>query len=89
MTLCGLEDLAGRELFIAQGENSERSESCRRADVAYYKEVLSFVKKGREALNQSSFAEAVLSMPVFPDKGGFMSKWYRKAWDGRKKGEER
>lgn len=79
LTLCGLEELAGQELsFIKQGINSGKSESYRRADAAYYKEVLSFVKKGREALNGFPFAEAVLRMPAFPDKGDFMSKWYRK-----------
>lgn len=79
LTLCGLEDLAGQEIsLIAQGENSGGSESYRRAYAAYYKEVLSFAKRGREALNGFPFAEAVLRMPAFPDKGGFMSKWYRK-----------
>lgn len=89
LTLCGLEDLAGQEISsIVQGRNREENESYRRADAAYYKEVLSFVKKGREALNQFPFPDAVLKMPDFPDRGGFMSEWYRKVWDGRKERKE-
>ncbi len=77
LAFCGLEGLAEHELSFAEKLGTGEGRGCYpQADVAYYGEVLSYVKKWRELLNILSFDEAVLRLPPFPDKADFMKVWY-------------
>lgn len=82
--LCGLEALARRELSFAgqkrQGSAGEEEISRKTQDgytlanTAYYSEVLSYVRTGRDILNA---CPAGTPLPPFPDRSAFMAKWYR------------
>lgn len=81
--LCGLEALARRELSFAgqkrQGSAGEEEISRKMQDrytfanTAYYSEVLSYVRTGRDILNA---CPAGTPLPPFPDRSAFMAKWY-------------
>ena len=82
--LCGLEALARGELSFAgkkrQGSAGEEEISRKTQDgytlanTAYYREVLSYVRTGRDILNA---CPAGTPLPPFPDRSAFMAKWYR------------
>ncbi len=81
--LCGLEALARRELSFAgqkQQKAAEEEAISRKtkdgytlANTAYYSEVLSYVRTGRDILNA---CPAGTPLPPFPDRSAFMAKWY-------------
>ena len=87
--LCGLEALARRELSFAgqkrQGSAGEEEISRKMQDgytlanTAYYSEVLSYVRTGRDILNA---CPAGTPLPPFPDRSAFMAKWYRENGQG-------
>lgn len=87
--LCGLEALARGELSFAgqkrQGaaweeENSRKTQDgYTLANTAYYSEVLSYVRTGRDILNA---CPAGTPLPPFPDRSAFMAKWYRENGQG-------
>ena len=87
--LCGLEALARRELSFAgqkrQGSAGEEEISRKTQDgytfanTAYYSEVLSYVRTGRDILNA---CPAGTPLPPFPDRSAFMAKWYRENEQG-------
>lgn len=86
LSLCGLEELAEKELSLHEagkesmlpkgaGEESTGAESLyQQADAAYYRKLLSYVKEARCILNMQSHAV----LPPFPERGPFMAEWYRK-----------
>ncbi len=81
--LCGLDALARGELSFAgqkrQGSGGEEEVSRKTQDgytlanTAYYREVLSYVRTGRDILNA---CPAGTPLPPFPDRSAFMAKWY-------------
>ena len=87
--LCGLEALARGELsFVGQKrQGSAGEEEISRktqdgytlANTAYYSEVLSYVRTGRDILNA---CPAGMPLPPFPDRSAFMAKWYRENGQG-------
>ncbi len=87
--LCGLEALARGELSFAgkkrQGSAGEEEISRKTQDgytlanTAYYSEVLSYVRTGRDILNA---CPAGTPLPPFPDRSAFMAKWYRENGQG-------
>ncbi len=87
--LCGLEALARGELSFAgqkrQGSGGEEEVSRKMQDgytlanTAYYREVLSYVRTGRDILNA---CPAGTPLPPFPDRSAFMAKWYRENGQG-------
>ncbi len=87
--LCGLEALARGELSFAgqkrQGSAGEEEISRKTQDgytlanTAYYREVLSYVRTGRDILNA---CPAGTPLPPFPDRSAFMAKWYRENGQG-------
>lgn len=87
--LCGLEALARGELSFAgqkQQKAAGEEEISRKtqdeytlANTAYYREVLSYVRTGRDILNA---CPAGTSLPPFPDRSAFMAKWYRENGQG-------
>ncbi len=87
--LCGLEALARGELSFAgkkrQGSAGEEEISRKTQDgytlanTAYYREVLSYVRIGRDILNA---CPAGTPLPPFPDRSAFMAKWYRENGQG-------
>lgn len=87
--LCGLEALARGELSFAgqkrQGPAGEEEISRKTQDgytlanTAYYSEVLSYVRTGRDILNA---CPAGTPLPPFPDRSAFMAKWYRENGQG-------
>ena len=81
--LCGLEALARGELSHAgrkPGEGSRKEQDRHAlANAAYYHEVLSYVRTGRDILNA---CPAGSPLPPFPDRSAFMAKWYRENGQG-------
>ena len=87
--LCGLEALARGELSFAgqkRQESAGEEEISRKmqdrytfANTAYYSEVLSYVRTGRDILNA---CPAGTPLPPFPDRSAFMAKWYRENGQG-------
>ena len=89
--LCGLEDLARGELSHAGkkpvraegggriGKISETQDRYTLANTAYYHEVLSYVRTGRDILNACPAGTPFLP---FPDRSAFMAKWYRENGQG-------
>ncbi len=89
--LCGLEALARGELSHAgknpvqaegggrTGKMSEAQDRYTLANTAYYHEVLSYVRTGRDILNA---CPAGTPLPPFPDRSAFMAKWYRENGQG-------
>lgn len=80
LSLCGLEELAEKELSqqkesgeMMQPEGAGKESLCLQADAAYYAELLSYVKEARRTLNMQSCA----ALPPFPERGPFMAGWYR------------
>lgn len=80
LSLCGLEELAEKEISLQKrGGESMQPESAReeslyqQADAAYYAKLLSYVKEARCILNVQSHA----ALPPFPERGPFMAGWYR------------
>lgn len=80
--LCSMEALAKRGLSYAgkmygrpvNVVDAEIQDRYSLADTAYYREVLSYVQTGRDILNA---CPAGTPLPPFPDRSGFMVKWYR------------
>lgn len=93
--LCGLEALARGELSHAgknpvRAEGSRRTGKMNGAEIevqdrytlantAYYHEVISYVRTGRDILNA---CPAGTPLPPFPDRSAFMAKWYRENGQG-------
>lgn len=87
--LCSLETLARGELSFAgqkQQEAAGEEENSRKtqdeytlANTAYYSEVLSYVRTGRDILNACPTGTP---LPPFPDRSAFMAKWYRENGQG-------
>lgn len=93
--LCGLEALARGELSHAgmnpvraggggrtgkiNGAETEVQDRYTLANTAYYHEVLSYVRTGRDILNA---CPAGTPLPPFPDRSAFMAKWYRENGQG-------
>lgn len=81
--LCGLEALARGELFHAgriPGEGSRKAQDRQTtANAAYYHEILSYVRTGRDILNACPVGTP---LPPFPDRSAFMAKWYRENRQG-------
>lgn len=87
--LCSLEALARGELSFAgqkqqkaagEEENSRKTQDrYTLANTAYYSEVLSYVRTGRDILNA---CPAGMPLPPFPDRSAFMAKWYRENGQG-------
>lgn len=73
LVLCSLESIARDELSLAKMMQSNP------ADAAYYREVLSYVRTGRDILNART---PEIHLPPFPDRGAFMAKWYRENGQG-------
>ena len=73
LTLCGLERLAEEEIvFMEKGEAG--SADYRKANCAYYKEILSYVETSRRYLNM---VVSGTFLPPFPERSVFMVGWYR------------
>lgn len=93
--LCGLEALARGELSHAgknpvqaegggrtgkiNGAETEVQDRYTLANTAYYSEVLSYVRTGRDILNACPIGTP---FPPFPDRSAFMAKWYRENGQG-------
>lgn len=93
--LCGLEALARGELSHAgknpvraegsrrtgkiNGAETEVQDRYTLANAAYYQEVLSYVRTGRDILNA---CPAGTPLPPFSDRSAFMAKWYRENGQG-------
>lgn len=89
--LCGLEALAEGELSYAgqgrekpknlaeAGRKAEAQDRYALANTAYYHEVLSYVRTGRDILNA---CPPGTPLPPFPDRSAFMAKWYRENRQG-------
>ena len=93
--LCGLEALARGELSHAgknpvraegggrtgkmNGAETEVQDRYTLANTAYYHEVLSYVRTGRDILNACPVGTP---LPPFPDRSTFMAKWYRENGQG-------
>ena len=77
--LCSLEALARRELSSAGKEGAGTKDRYILANTAYYSEVLSYVRTGRDILNA---CPAGTPLPPFPDRSAFMAKWYRENGQG-------
>ncbi len=73
LTLCGLERLAEEEIAF-MGKEEAGSANYRKANCAYYKEILSYVETSRRYLNM--VASGTL-LPPFPERSVFMTEWYR------------
>lgn len=73
LTLCSLENLAQEELVFMRKEETG-TEDYRAANNSYYREVLSFVEKGRRNLNTGTSG---ILLPTFPERSKFMAGWYR------------
>lgn len=88
LSLCGLEELAEKEISLQEGDGEGKpSESTGedspylQANAAYYKKLLSYIKEARHILNTQTGA----ALPPFPARGPFMAAWYR---EHRRKGGE-
>lgn len=77
--LCGLEILAKGELSFAGKSGAKVKDSYTLANTAYYHEVLSYVRTGRDILNACPVGTP---FPPFPDRSAFMAKWYRENGQG-------
>ena len=93
--VCGLEALARGELSHAgkkpvraegggrtgkiNGVETEVQDRYTLANTAYYQEVLSYIRTGRDILNA---CPAGTPLPPFPDRSAFMAKWYRENGQG-------
>lgn len=92
--LCGLEALARGELSpagrmsgegvaektkVGAGNSLKMKSRNTLANTAYYHEILSYVRAGRDILNA---CPAGTSLPPFPDRSAFMAKWYRENGQG-------
>ena len=77
--LCSLEALARGELSSAGKEGAGIKDRYILANTAYYSEVLSYVRTGRDILNA---CPAGMPLPPFPDRSAFMAKWYRENGQG-------
>jgi len=66
--------------IVADGGNSRKAQDrYALANAAYYQEVLSYVRTGRDILNA---CPAGTPFPSFPDRSAFMAKWYRENGQG-------
>lgn len=82
LALCALEAVAGDELSLAGFMKREEEKSgslSLSASIAYYSEVLSYVRTGRDILNACTPDTA---LPPFPDRSAFMARWYREKGQG-------
>lgn len=82
LALCALEAVAGDELSLAAFMKREEEKSGSlylSANIAYYSEVLSYVRTGRDILNACTPDTA---LPPFPDRSAFMDRWYREKGQG-------
>lgn len=80
LSLCGLEELAEKEISLQkrsgesmQPEDNGAESLYQQANAAYYEKLLSYVKEARCILNMQSHAV----LPSFPERGPFMAGWYR------------
>lgn len=80
LSLCGLEELAEKEISLqeadgegAQADSSGEDSLYQQANAAYYRKLLSYVKEVRRILNTQPGA----AQPPFPARGPFMAEWYR------------
>lgn len=71
LSLCGLEELAEKE--ITRQEEGGEDRLYLQANAAYYRKLLSYVKEARRILNTQSAP----ALPPFPERGPFMAGWYR------------
>lgn len=92
--LCGLEALAKAELSpagrmsgegaaekakVGAGSSLKMKSRNTLANTAYYHEILSYVRTGRDILNACPIGTP---QPPFPDRSAFMAKWYRENGQG-------
>ncbi len=80
LSLCGLEELAEKEISpqdadgeAAQSNSTREGSLYRQANAAYYRKLLSYVKEVRYILN----TQTGTAQPPFPARGPFMAEWYR------------
>lgn len=92
--LCGLEALARGELShdgripgegaaektkAGAGSSLKMKSRNTLANTAYYHEILSYVRTGRDILNACPIGTP---LPPFPDRSAFMARWYRENGQG-------
>ena len=73
LTLCRLEKLAEEEIAF-MGKEESGSADYRKANCAYYREILSYVETSRRYLNM---VVSGTLLPPFPERSVFMAGWYR------------
>lgn len=78
ITLCGLERLAEEEISMQGADRGQldgvgESSLHQQANIAYYRKLLSYVKRFRHILNTQTGSV----LPPFPERGPFMAAWYR------------